>query len=306
MLVIFACFSINQKYGSIKWYRINSRDPPANNVIFALNSRKIIRKIRRMTMIKESCKLIVLGILLCACSVQQVTKSITVDPKLTEFLNSSNLVSSHDAFWVIELPESESALGTVYQKVTLDLDNKKYEAYKLASESIFEDAAVTKNVAEEKDTFSKDYSFTYNQAGDIALLSYFSGGVSDVNQIKKKVELTSVKKMKNTDFPVNRNYCNSNYYYVTRVWKGASSDFGLIQKTYKAKVAFISGGAAINGSEESSLHVIRQGIIALVLQPTEQLKGCPGQKAKGEIEIDLKKEMIARGFKIADNKKKGN
>lgn len=102
-------------------------------------------------------------------------------------------------------------------------------------------------------------------------------------------------------------YCDEKYYYVSRIWLGASSDVGLQESKYKMEVAAVYVGTALSGLEKTSLHNVKQGALAFNLEPVTSLSICKppvgGIVKPKTLSIqpvpkhEIEKELKLKGFK---------
>lgn len=233
------------------------------------------------------------------CSVVPVTTKVEITKEVVDFANTTNLVYGTDRYWIKDVPEIATALGTVYKRESKTVDGVTYYAARLVGEKGFTDLSKDKTESGEF-TLGKNYSYSYANAADWSVLAAFSGSASNINEIKKKIALTSVSKVTDDEaLTPNGKYCTDAHYYVSRVYVGSSSEYGLQEIKYQAKVAFAEVGGSLSGVGRSELHEIRQGVLALMLQPFNNLTKCGAQKFLGS-EVPLpkswKEELISEGF----------
>lgn len=254
---------------------------------------------------RSFCAVVVVSLLLSTttgCSISREATETKPNAEIEAFLNTTNIIYAADRYWVKELPEPTSAIGTAYKKTTKSIEQTSYDAFSLVSETAFKTKPTQANITKEELTFSKDYNFTRQNKADVALVSFLSGGAEDVYQIKKKVELAAVWALDADALEPKDGYCKDEYYYVTRVYLGSSSDFGLQQVNYKMKVAGANVGGALEGNEGTTLHVIRQGALALMLQPMKDHPKCTGTPIRPQLITPqlLERELRMTGWQKRD------
>jgi len=252
-------------------------------------------------------KYIVLGsimVLCTGCGVTQKLVKVEPDQKVEAFFEKTNLVQSHDRYWVKEIPETASAIGSTYRKVSENVNGSTYVAFVLEGNNLYKNIGDS-NLNKENLTYSKDYAFKRSDKATLSAAAVFSAGYSDVSEVKKKVELKQVWSPKANDLEINSAYCKLDNYYVTRIYFGSSSDFGLKDVKYVATLAGIEVGGEVSAAESSTLHVIRDGVLAIMLQPTMSHPKCPSvagfddestKKKLSPVAMSLEQELIQEGY----------
>lgn len=253
-------------------------------------------------------KALVCALVACAfmvgCSVASKQTKVSIAKDVADFTSKTNLIYGNDRYWVKDVPETETAIGTVYKIQSKELDGVTYYAPQLVGEKGFTDLTED-NVVDGEFTLGKDYTFKYSNAADWGVLAAFNGGLNNISEIKRKLELSSVKKLGDDEgLTPNSKYCSKddNYYYVSRAYFGSSSYYGLSQFTYKAKIAWAEVGTDLSGEGRTELHELRQGVLALMLQPFANLTKCGAKKPLGGEAIapsspkTFKEELLSEGF----------
>jgi hypothetical protein len=207
---------------------------------------------------------------LSGCSVSPTIIKAQTSAELSNFLNKTNLVYNNDFYWTKSLPSAP--LGVVYKKQTKTIEGKTYEAFSFVTNSIFNTSISDSNLTPEDGHFSKEYTYSRSDDAQLTVAAYFAGSYDDVHQIKQKVEITKATVLASPPDSVKTAYCTDDYWFVSKVYKGADSYFGLSKVMYK--VGILGNIGSYTAAGETSLHELRDGVIALSLEPTNHLSGC--------------------------------
>ena len=232
--------------------------------------------------------ILILVVLFGSNTSEEITK-YEIDPEVEEWLNNSNLILSREKYWIIDIPESRNALGSVYRKEVLTKDTMTYERFRHVDDYGFHEIPDSSITKDDQWTFSKDYSFKRSRKFDIMAVNVFSGFLETINEVKKKVELSELWGLNPRNLNFNTFHCDSSKYYVSRVYLGTLSDFGLQEVKVQTKITVVPIGAESVISQASSMHILKEGALAMMLKPVIDLQGC---RAKMGLEPEMRIEEV--------------
>ncbi|QFT10011.1 hypothetical protein [Vibrio sp. THAF190c] len=238
---------------------------------------------------------LLISFVLSACGVSQKVQETTENNEVNQFLDSTNLVKASDRYWIKDIPETSTAVGSVYQKREKLIGGVTYTAFTLVSENLFNNYD-EESLIKEKLTYSKDYKFKREVDSNLAAMAVFSGSHRDVSEVNKKVDLSEVWKLISSELEADPKFCKAGYFYVTRAYLGTSSDYGLKEVSSVATFAGIEVGADVSSYGYSSLHTLKEGSLALMLQPTVQLSSCGNSNIVDKDRADIESELLSEGY----------
>lgn len=239
-------------------------------------------------------------LLFSSCSFVQKQIEVEIDPELTQFMKSTNLVFSDDFFWIKTLPGSSFEIGSIYEKQTRTIGGKEFTIYRFVTDEFFGPLKAENIKQDDQFRFLNHYTFKSSNASQLEALSVFSSGYSGVTEIKKAVELSRLVGLSNAGgLTPQERFCKGSYYVVTRAYYGAASDFGLNEVSFQAKLVGVDFGPALSGYQHESMHVVKNGALAYVLEPANSFCGMSTHNHKIiESAEDLRAEIEEHGFKM--------
>jgi hypothetical protein len=213
----------------------------------------------------------ILTLVISGCSVSPSLIKQKNSEELSDFLGKTNLVYNNDFYWTKSIPSAP--LGMVYKKQTKSIGGKTYEAFSFATNNVFNSTISESNKTNEEGTgFSKEYTYSRSNDAQLTVAAYFAGTFDEVHQINQKIEIKNATVLSAPPVSVNKTYCTDDYWFVSKVYNGADSYYGLSKIAYK--IGILGNIGSYTGSGETSLHELRNGVIALSLEPTKNLPGC--------------------------------
>jgi len=238
----------------------------------------------------------------CGCSISRTVQPVEINAELADFLSHTDLIYANDMYWVKDPPQPDSSLGSVYEKIVIEIKNapQTFTAFKFAQGGIFNTLGGT-NIKKDAVQFSNAYSYNAGDGAGLVVMSAFTGTASNVYQMDKKVEIHEIWQPNIESAIFGRKYCNDKYYYVTRAWVGDSADMGAQAAQYLIKVVGFSVSTQLTKTEKTSLHPVKHGILAYSLEPVNNLGGCQTSSLMGRfmpLPINtIGDELRKKGFK---------
>src|SRR3990172_6231131 len=152
------------------------------------------------------------------CSINKAIQPVEKNTELANFLNQTNLVYLNDMYWVKDVPQPETSLGAIYEKIDKTIQTKdgakEFSAFKFSSGRLFSILTGT-SIRKDPLLYSNEYSYNANDSANLAVMSVFTGAVDNVFQIDRKVELKEAWQPNVGNVTLDTKYCDIKYYYVS-------------------------------------------------------------------------------------------